>query len=230
MNGDYDNLVSYLDHFLDQTSWKKYHKDFRLRTVMSVFKEIFDSEPIIDRFIMNSKTRKRADGWEEARCNAATYTEARQYQANLEKLLELLQKNLGGDKVSLYDVYNFLRLNIATNRAEGEAVVQFQDDYTSVLCMTVHKAKGLEFDTVILPYTNRSFVGWTNTEMLIDPIIKRVGWNYAGDKARKGNRYVYSNMKNTYYDEIKEEDNLDAAREDMYCSLSKKFKNVGTFT
>ena len=43
--------------------------------------------------------------------NAVVYSEARQYQANLEKLMEILQRNLGGDKVSLYDVYNFLKLN-----------------------------------------------------------------------------------------------------------------------
>ena len=55
LNADYDMLVQYLDHFLNQTSWKKYHKELRLYPVMSVLKRIVDSEGVIDRFIVNFK-------------------------------------------------------------------------------------------------------------------------------------------------------------------------------
>ena len=202
LSGDYESLVDYMDHFLNQTSWKKYHKQLRLKPVMAVFKDMMDEESIVDNFISLNKTKRLVEGWEEARCNADTFTRARQYQANLEKLMEVLQNNLGGDKVSLYDVYNFLKLNIATNRSEGEAKVQSKDDYTSVLCMTVHKSKGLEFDTVIVPYTNENFGGWAQTELLVDPIEKKVGWYYTGDKEKQKRRYKYPPMKSSYYDEI----------------------------
>lgn len=202
LSGDYENLVDYMDHFLDQTSWKKYHKQLRLKPVMAVFKDMLDEESVVDHFIALNKSKRRAEGWEEARMNADTLTRARQYQANLEKLMEVLQNNLGGDKVSLYDVYNFLKLNIATNRSEGEAKVQSKDDYTSVLCMTVHKSKGLEFDTVIVPYTAENFGGWPQTELLVDPIAKKVGWYYTGDKEKLKRRYKYPPMKSSYYDEI----------------------------
>lgn len=202
LSGDYDNLVDYMDHFLDQTSWKKYHKQLRLKPVMSVFKDMMDEESIVDNFIALNKAKRQAEGWEEARINADTFTRARQYQANLEKLMEVLQNNLGGDKVSLYDVYNFLKLNVATNRSEGEAKVQSKDDYTSVLCMTVHKSKGLEFDTVIVPFTAENFGSWAQTELLVDPIEKKVGWYYTGDKEKLKRRYKYPPMKSTYYDEI----------------------------
>ena len=202
LSGDYDNLVTYLDHFLNQTSWKKYHKDLRLRPVMSVFKEMIDSEPIIDNFIMLNKARREKEGWEEKRVYADTFTSARQYQANLEKLMEILQHNVSGDKVSLYDVYNFLKINVATNRSEEDAKVQSKDDYTSVLCMTVHKSKGLEFDTVIVPFTAENFGGRPQTELLVDSVEKKVGWYYTGDKEKAKRRYKYQPMKNSYYDEI----------------------------
>lgn len=229
LHGDYDNLISYLDRYLDQTTWKKYHKELRLKPVLSVFKDMLDNVSVIDNFILNSKARKRAEGWEEARCIAATLTEARQYQANLEKLLELLQRNLGGDKVSVYDVYNFLKLNIATNRSEGEASVESTDDYTSVLCMTVHKAKGLEFDTVIIPYTNRSFPIWDSTEILIDPVKKKVGWNYTGDSEKKNKRWKYPAMKNDLYDQMKEEDAITAIQEEtriLYVAMTRAINNL----
>lgn len=229
LHGDYDNLVEYLDHFLDQTSWKHYHKELRLRPVMSVFKEMIDNGFIIDYFIANSKTRKRANGWEESRCLAATHTEARQYQANLEKLMELLQRNLGGEKVSLYDVYQFLNLNIATNRSEEEAVVQASDDYRSVLCMTVHKAKGLEFDTIVLPYTNRSFSTTEQTEILIDPVECKVGWNFTDSNKRETRRKKYNEMQNDLYDELKEKETLAEIREEcriLYVAMTRAIESL----
>jgi len=206
LSGDYDNLVDYMSHFVEQTHWADYHKQLRLKPVMAVFKEMIDNEPIIDSFIALNKAKRKAEGYEDDRRDADTFTRARQYQANLEKLMEILQHNLNGDKVSLYDVYNFLKLNIATNRNETEAKVQSKDDYTSVLCMTVHKSKGLEFDTVIIPFTDENFGGWASTELLIDPLEKKVGWNYTGDKEKKKKRYKYPPMKNTYYDDLKADD------------------------
>ena len=206
LSGDYENLQDYLNHFLNQTTWKKYHKELRLKPVMSVIKDMMDSESIIDSFIALNKSRRQEEGWEEARKNAETLTRARQYQANLEKLMEILQSNLGGDKVSLYDVYNFLKLNIATNRNEEEARVQLKDDYTSVLCMTVHKSKGLEFDTVIVPYTDENFGGWPQTELLVDPVEMKVGWYYSGDREKLKKVYKYPPMKSSYYDELREEE------------------------
>ena len=229
LHGDYDNLVSYLDHYLDQTSWKHYHKELRLRPVMAVFKDMIDNGFIIDYFIANSKTRKRANGWEENRCLAATLTEARQYQANLEKLMELLQRNLGGEKVSLYDIYQFLNLNIATNRTEQEAVVQSADDYRSVLCMTVHKSKGLEFDTIILPYTNRTFSTKEQTEILVDPVSCQVGWYFTDSNRRETRQKKYNEMQNDLYDELKEKDIQAEIREEcriLYVAMTRAIDSL----
>ena len=229
LHGDYDKLVAYLDHYLDQTSWKHYHKELRLRPVMSVFKDMIDNGFIIDYFIANSKTRKRANGWEENRCLAATLTEARQYQANLEKLMELLQRNLGGEKVSLYDIYQFLNLNIATNRTEQEAVVQSADDYRSVLCMTVHKSKGLEFDTIILPYTNRTFSTKEQTEILVDPVSCQVGWYFTDSNRRETRQKKYNEMQNDLYDELKEKDIQAEIREEcriLYVAMTRAIDSL----
>lgn len=234
LHGDYENLVSYLDRFLDQTNWKKYHKELRLRPVLAVLKEIQDDDALIDHYIQNSKARRRAQGWGENRCNAATFSDALQYQANLEKLMEILERNLSGDKVSIYDVYKFLKLNIATNREETEAEVvtdkeQSQNLYRTILCMTVHKAKGLEFDTVIIPFTNRTFPTWDQTEIIIDPVGRRVGWNYTGDKERKNRRLKYPAMRNSLYAELKEIDAASSKREEtriLYVAMTRAIHNL----
>lgn len=234
LHGDRDNLVSYLNHFLEQTNWKKYHKDLRLRPVLAVLKDIIDGESVIDNYILNAKARMKSDGWEEKRCNAAAFANALQYQANLEKLTEILQHNLGGDKVSIYDVYDFLKVNIATNRSEVEADIVTNDEqakslYKSLLCMTVHKSKGLEFDTVIIPYTNRTFPTWEQTEIIIDPVAMRVGWNYTGDKENKNRQWKYPAMRNSLYKELKELDAESIKREEtriLYVAMTRAIHNL----
>lgn len=222
LNGNQEKLVGYLQKYLNQTSWPKYYKDLRLRPVMSVIKDMIDSGNIVDVFITMTKSRLKAikdPVWEEKRIIAETKRRAKQYQANLEKLLEVLQTNMGNEKVSLYDVYKFLKLNIATNRDEGEARVESNDDYTSVLCMTAHKAKGLEFDTVIIPYTNGPFMINADNEIIIDPLSRRVGWRYGGDETRH-----LVPMQNDYYAELKDEDVWNCYQEEariLYVAMTR---------
>ena len=45
-DGKRELLYQYLSHFVEQTPWAKYYKEFRLRPVMSVIKNIIDYEPI----------------------------------------------------------------------------------------------------------------------------------------------------------------------------------------
>lgn len=220
--GNYDMLIDYLGHYLKQTSWEKYYKEFRLRPVMAVIKNIFDYEPILDNYILNTKKYLTDQGWEERRCIPETRTRASQYQADLEKLIQILQSNLGGDKVSLYDVYHYLQLQIATNRSESEPNVESEDDYTSILCMTVHKSKGLEFDTVIIPYTHRRFPDRYDTEIIIDPLTKEVGWNFATDKNNP-------DMRNDLYEKLKNIDIQRTKAEEtriLYVAMTRAINNL----
>lgn len=224
LNGDYERIVCYLDHFLNQTNWKFYHKELRLRPVMAVLREMLKNEHVVDYFIMNFKAKHMRDGCDETHENAYALMAARQYQANLEKLMEILQNNFAGEKVSLYDICNFLKLNIATNRDEGEAKIQALDDYHSVLCMTVHKSKGLEFDTVIIPYTNRIYPTKEQTEILIDPAEKRIGWNFNGAMDVKTFRTKYEKMKNDLYTELKRENIKNISKEEcriLYVAMTR---------
>lgn len=221
-DGNSDMLIEYLSHFLKQTTWEKYYKEFRLRPVMSVIKNIIDFEPILDNFIVNSKRRKMDAGWDEKRAIAATRTEAIKYQANLEKLQIMLQQNMGGDKVSLYDVYHYLKLQIATNRTDSEPNVETEDDYSSILCMTVHKSKGLEFDTIIVPYTGRRFPDRYNTEIIIDPLTKEVGWNFEADKNNP-------DMRNDLYPKLKNIDIYRTKAEEtriLYVAMTRAINNL----
>ena len=88
--------------------------------------------------------------------------------------------------------------------------------------MTVHKSKGLEFDTVIIPYTHRKFPSRYNTEILIDPATKKVGWNFVTDKKNP-------NMCNSLYAELKEKAVYKTKAEEtriLYVAMTRAINNL----
>ena len=222
LNGDSDKLTEYLFHFLEQTPWQNYYKQLRLRPVMAVIKDILDQQPIIETFISNTKRRKADLGWEEKRNIASTRTEAVQYQANIERLVEIIERTFNGSKMSVYDLYRFLELQITSNASESEPAVEVEDDYRSILCMTVHKSKGLEFDTVIIPYTDRYYLKFNvETELLIDPTTNVVGWTYR--RAKK------APMENDHYSYLSAIDDIKTEQEEtrlLYVAMTRAINNL----
>ena len=69
------------------------------------------------------------------------------------------------------------------------------DDYTSVYIMTVHKSKGLEYDTVILPAMGHSLVPRERTSILLGK--EKAAWAYEPEKS--------SQMKSRWYEELQKE-------------------------
>ena len=88
--------------------------------------------------------------------------------------------------------------------------------------MTVHKSKGLEFDTVIIPYTHRKFPDRYNTELLIDPHTRQVGWNFLTDKKNP-------DMRNDLYAALKEEE-IEKTKEEetriLYVAMTRAINNL----
>lgn len=221
LDGDREQLTVMLRHFLEQTDWEKYYKEFRLRPVLAVIRDMIDGGTVTESFIREAKRRKKQNGWEEEAGIAAVRLEACQYQANLEKLLELLQSSLGG-RVSLYRIYQYLQTQIAANRSESEPEIETEDDYRFALCMTVHKSKGLEFDTVILPYTGRKFPDRYQTELVLDPMTKEAGWNITADRQNP-------DMRNHLYRKLKEADIQQTREEEtriLYVAMTRAISHL----
>lgn len=84
----------------------------------------------------------------------------KKYQLNLYKILMQMYATVGDDYVDLLTIYNWLKIQVATNREDDEAELTAADVSKKMIkVMTVHKSKGLEFHTVLIPYTNNSFLG-----------------------------------------------------------------------
>ena len=188
-------LSEYLSGFLSQTKWYEYQREFRLRPVVAVIKDIVENGNIIENFIAMDKVKMYGEVWTEARKNKQALIDAKTYQKNLDKLLEMIQQRMDGEFATLYDLYVYLTLMIATNREEMEPDIEMVNDYTSVYIMTVHKSKGLEYDTVIMPAMNNRLVPGERTSIL--PGKDKVAWTFEPGKSNQ--------MKSRWYEELQQE-------------------------
>ena len=190
-----EGLAEYLSGFLSQTQWHKYQREFRLRPVVAVLKDIVESSNVIENYIAMDKVKMYGESWTEAKKNKQALIDAKMYQKNLDKLMEILQQRMDGEFATLYDLYVYLTLMIATNREEMEPDIDMVNDYTSVYIMTVHKSKGLEYDTVILPAMNNRLVPNERTAIL--PGKDKVAWTFEPGKSNQ--------MKSRWYAELQQE-------------------------
>ena len=81
-------------------------------------------------------------------------TERRRYGRCLDHLLTLLDSQFQDGPLSLERLLSWLRLQVATNRTEDEPDPEAGG---RIVALTVHKAKGLEYERVVVPSTDRQF-------------------------------------------------------------------------
>lgn len=75
------------------------------------------------------------------------------YKSNYELLIEKIIKSYSVDYLTLTVIANSIQINILTKQQELARTVVEDQTGIKFLCTTVHKAKGLEYGTVILPFT-----------------------------------------------------------------------------
>ena len=92
---------------------------------------------------------------------------ALEYEANLNHLLFLLQKEFSDATMTLFRLEKYLKRKIATDNTEDMVHLEADEKLQALRVMTVHKAKGLEFNTVILPYTNKKFINYKRNQYMI---------------------------------------------------------------
>ena len=77
----------------------------------------------------------------------------RYYMANYEYLIERIIRFSRADALTLRRMTEFLKIAVLGEQEQLAREVDFDDEGIQFLCTTVHKAKGLEYGCVVLPYT-----------------------------------------------------------------------------
>ncbi len=78
------------------------------------------------------------------------------YRSNYDLVIEKIIKAYSVDYLTLNVITNSVQINILTKQQEMARSISEDDAGIRYLCTTVHKAKGLEYGTVILPFTSQA--------------------------------------------------------------------------
>jgi DNA helicase-2/ATP-dependent DNA helicase PcrA len=80
-----------------------------------------------------------------------------QYAKNVEHLITQIDQSFLNSAVTVRGIRDWLGIKIATDTSMDEPMLDQQEIAGIPIAITVHKSKGLEFDTVLLPFPEKNF-------------------------------------------------------------------------
>lgn len=142
----------------------------------------------------------------------------RHYMANYDYLLERIIKYTRADSLTLSQIAEYLRINIVTGQKQLSRNDNCDDGGIKMICTTVHKSKGLEYGTVILPYTDEEIDNICKIK--IDANYMQSGLAYTvqfDNKIRETNSHYY--FEDEITEQISEESRI------LYVALTRAIRS-----
>ena len=126
-------LDEYFMLYMGKT-WNQLVLDFETRPVLVVLRDIYEAVKPWTRFI--------------------EVDDQKSYRQNYECLIEKIINKYINEYLTINKILKFLEINITTYQEETSRNIEDSSDFIQIICTTIHKSKGLEFGTVIVPFTN----------------------------------------------------------------------------
>lgn len=220
-----DRILKLFDNNEVIPKWDKYLIRLRTEPIMKVLKDII-------RDIKPWENYSNQEQLREERKRRLVY-----YRRNLEELLEKIIQFSNTDYLSINKIKKNLEVMILTKQEEEQReYVMDTTNEAHVVCMTVHKSKGLEFDTVIMPYcdmelTSARKIGYV--DLIIENQNKtnldmkyKIGYNIKLDKKTPKTHESY--LKNDYYKGQSKTEKFYRKEEEtrlLYVAMTRAVKN-----
>lgn len=179
-------------------NWKQIVSDFEVRPVLVVLREIYES----------------CKPWAHYKDNDLQ----KNYRENFDCLVEKITYKYSREYLTINKVCDFLKMNITTFQEESSRNSGNITNEIRVLCTTIHKSKGMEYGTVILPFTNEDCSNINVGGLSVNVINGKVSYSVSS----KGNASDYSGDFDEYK-EIKEK-TCEEARV-LYVAMTRAIRN-----
>ena len=165
-------------------NWSGYVQSLKYEPVLKILREI----------VMATKPWKNYDSKEQF----PEYSEKLEsfYHHNLDEIFEKLAFEFNSDYLTISKVEKYLEIMILTKQQEQSRESMVDESRTLVVCSTIHKAKGLEYYAVMIPFM-ASALGSTRYKGYSDLIImgKDVGYSVRDSENGQVENDIYRNFK-----------------------------------
>jgi superfamily I DNA/RNA helicase len=147
--------------------------------------------------------------------------EIQKYRLNLFRVLELAGNSIESSMLTINKLRDWLEQQVAVNRDEDEMEVDITDCNEVIKVMTIHKAKGLEFDSVFIPYTSQAIIKKSTQDMIV---VKEDDIIHAGWKASIGPKNNKYEALSPNFNDLKEIEDDESLREEarlLYVAMTR---------
>lgn len=140
------------------------------------------------------------------------------YMANYDYLLEKVVKYSRIDTLTINQIAKYLEINILTKQQELARTSDIDEEGIHIICTTVHKSKGLEYGTVVLPYT---------AEDISDIRKVKLDANYS--KSKLSYTVQFENKvrerNSNYNEDIEKSEQISEESRILYVALTRAIRN-----
>lgn len=168
-------LDAYLKNRLNKT-WKELLLYMQANPILVVLKTIYDNlQPWVNYSDDEDKQRF--------------------YKTNYDLMIEKIIKSYSVDYLTLTVITNAIQINILTR--QQEMARGSNEDTTGIryLCTTVHKAKGLEYGTVILPFTGQAIDNLKKANTDVNYADSKLSYSIKVGENKKDNNSNYDSQE-----------------------------------
>lgn len=161
-----NELVRILDEYFMLLLGKKWNEiiaDFEARPVLVVLREIY--EKARPWMTYSSKQDLQLD-----------------YRTNYECLLEKITQKYSREYLTINIIGEFLKINITTYQEEASRKKETDSNDVTVICTTIHKSKGLEYGTVVIPYTADDISSTYHSGISVNVVDGKLIYSYGAGK------------------------------------------------
>ena len=200
-----DELIKILDEYFMLymgKSWEQLIVDFETRPVLVVLREIYEiTKP-----------------W----CYFRDKELQLLYRQNFECIIEKITNKYVGEYLTINKVLEFLKINVTTYQEEASRGGSNVLDEVQVICTTIHKSKGLEYGTVILPFMN---------EDISNINLGGIHVNYVDGKISYGFYFKKFGMdcNSDFNKNLEIEEKLQEESRILYVAMTRAIRNVVWF-
>ena len=117
------------------------------------------------------------------------------YKTNYDLMIEKIIKSYSVDYLTLTVITNAIQINILTRQQEMARGSNEDTSGIRYLCTTVHKAKGLEYGTVILPYTGQAIDNLKKANTDVSYSDSKLSYSIKVSENKKDNNSNYDSQE-----------------------------------